>query len=267
MSKVVLVILDGLEYSTAQQCMGGLLALCNANMGKIYKMKSELPSISRPLYECILTGVKPSLSGILNNYCKPFSSNKSIFEYAKLANLKAGAAAYYWISELYNKTLFNRVKDRIIINEQSLNIPYGIFYYEDDYNDSHLFSDGECLRVKFDLDFTLFHSMNIDDIGHKFSHDSKEYRNAARKVDTMLSSLVLKWLEEGVNVIITSDHGMNNDGTHGGNLDIERDVAFFVFGDKFSFARVEVEQSGICGLVCEILGVNHDKSFAKELLK
>lgn len=68
-------------------------------------------------------------------------------------------------------------------------------------------------------------------------------------------------------MIITSDHGMNKDGTHGGNLDIERDVAFFVFGDKFSFARVEVEQSGICGLICEILGIDHDKSFTKELLK
>ncbi|AII14986.1 type I phosphodiesterase / nucleotide pyrophosphatase [Campylobacter iguaniorum] len=267
MSKVVLVILDGLEYSVAKECMGGLGALCDENIGKVYKIKCELPSISRPLYECILTGVKPAISGILNNYSKPFSSSKSIFEYAKSAGLKAGAAAYYWVSELYNKTVFDRVKDRIIINEQDLNIPYGVFYYEDDYNDSHLFSDGECLRVKFDLDFTLFHSMNIDDIGHKFGHNSKEYRNAARGVDIILSSLVLKWLEEGISVIITSDHGMNDDMTHGGNLDIERDVAFFVFGDKFSLSKAKVEQSEICGLVCELLGVKQGKNFNKELLK
>lgn len=266
MSKLILVILDGLEYETARDCMGFLQGLCEDKRGKLYRLTSELPSSSRALYECILTGVEPVKSGVVNNIVNFSSRQKSIFYYAKEAKLKAGAAAYYWVSELYNHTPFDTINDRHI-NEKRLTIPYGHFYWEDDYPDSHLFSDGESLRLKHELDFTLFHSMNIDNAGHLYSLNSKEYRNCTRKADVILSTLLLKWLDEGINVIITADHGMNDDFSHGGILKKEREVPFFVFGNIFSFEDTDIKQTEICGTSCEILGINHDKSICKEILK
>ncbi|NLK66511.1 MAG: alkaline phosphatase family protein [Campylobacteraceae bacterium] len=266
MSKVILVVLDGLSYSASKECMGFLTALINEKKGKLYKVTSELPSISRPLYECILTGVKPVHSGIVHNSQNFMSKNRSIFHYAKDAGLKAGAAAYYWVSELYNRSPFDINFDRHV-EDTSLTIPYASFYYDDSYPDSHLFSDAESLRVKFNLDFLLIHPMNIDDAGHKFGHDSKEYRNKARIADGILSLYLQKWLDEGYSVIVTSDHGMNDDHSHGGVLECEVEVPLYLFGDAFSFEECEVKQTEICGTICEILDIKHDKEINKSLLK
>lgn len=265
MKRCILVVLDGLNYDVAYENMGFLQALCEENIGKLYKMQCELPSISRPLYECILTGVKPALSGIVNNHLS-FSTQKSIFNYVKNAGLKAGAAAYHWVFELYNKMPFNPYLHRHI-DDESLPLSYGSFYCEDDYLDSHLFMDGENLRLRKNLDFLLIHSMNIDDSGHKFNVASKEYANATKKADYILSTLLLNWLKEGIDVIITSDHGMNTAHTHGGLSEEERLVPFFVFGNSFSLKECEVLQMQICGTICEVLNIKHDKTACKSLLK
>jgi len=265
MAKCILVILDGLNYEVAYENLGFLQALCEEKKGKLYEIKCELPSLSRPLYECILTGVKPVLSGIVNNSLS-FSKEISLFDLCKKAGLKAGAAAYHWVFELYNKEPFNPILHRHIENEK-LNLPFGHFYFEDDYLDSHLFADGENLRLKYGLDFLLIHSMNIDDSGHKFGSKSNEYANKAKKADDLLSRLLPDWLAEGLQVIVTSDHGMNEAKTHGGLSKAERNVPFFVFGEAFSLKDCKIKQSEICGSICEILGIKHKKSVCEPLLK
>ncbi|MDH2924742.1 type I phosphodiesterase/nucleotide pyrophosphatase [Nicoletella semolina] len=264
--KAILVILDGLNYTTALQTMGYLQALCQRNIGKLYRVSSELPALSRPLYECLLTGVAPIESGVVNNGVVRLSNQQSIFHYARAKGLTTAAAAYYWVSELYNNAPFEPVRDRHTYNAD-LPIQYGHFYYEDHYPDSHLFADGDSLRHYHQPDFILFHSMNIDDIGHKYGQDSRQYREAARNADNLLSICLPKWLDEGYQVIVTADHGMNNDGNHRADSETEARVPFYVFGEVFSLLDTEILQTQICGTICQILGVDHDKPFCAELLK
>lgn len=265
MAKCILVVLDGLNYEVAAQNLGFLQALCEQKKGRLYKMTCELPSISRPLYECILTGITPAISGIVNNDLS-FSKEISIFDLCKRAGLLAGAAAYHWVFELYNKRPFHPALHRHI-NDAHLALPLGHFYFEDDYLDTHLFADGENLRLTHAPDFLLFHSMNIDDSGHKFGSASNEYANKAKKVDDILSRLVPGWLDEGVQVIITADHGMSAAKTHGGLSKSEREVPFFVFGEAFSMKDCKIKQTQICGVLAEILGIKaHKKELCKELL-
>lgn len=82
MSKVILVVLDGLNCKSASINMGYLNALCKENLGKFYSLECELPSMSRPLYECLLTGVKPVLSGIINNKLS-FQNKQAFLTFAK----------------------------------------------------------------------------------------------------------------------------------------------------------------------------------------
>ena len=63
---VILVVLDGLSYQVAQHALGHLQAYCQAGRAALYKLDCELPALSRPLYEAILTGVAPIDSGIVN---------------------------------------------------------------------------------------------------------------------------------------------------------------------------------------------------------
>ncbi len=219
--KTILVLLDGLNYRVAHDAMGYLQAECAAGRGRLYLLESELPSLSRPLYECILTGVTPVESGVVHNHVSRLSHQQSVFHYARAARLTTAAAAYHWFSELYNRTPFDAARDRHT-DAPELPIQHGHFYYDDGYPDSHLFDDAESLRLRHQPDFLLIHPMNIDDAGHRFGLSSPQYRNAARRADGSLSRYLPEWLAAGYQVLVTADHGMNDDRSHGGVLPEER---------------------------------------------
>ncbi|MED5607973.1 alkaline phosphatase family protein [Pseudomonas sp. JH-2] len=264
---VILVILDGLNYGVAHDCMGHLQALCNAGRGRLYRLQCELPSLSRPLYECLLTGVAPIDSGILHNQVSRLSKERSLFHYARDAGLTTAAAAYHWVSELYNRSPFDAARDRHT-EDAALPIQYGHFYWTDHYPDSHLLADAEHLRRRHAPDVLLAHPMNIDDAGHRHGLNSAQYRNAARQADVLLSEYLHQWLAAGYQVMVTADHGMNDDRSHGGILPEEREVPLFVFGEAFSLDdQVRPRQVELCGSLCRILGAAHDKPVCEGLLR
>ncbi len=265
--KAILVLLDGLNFEVASHALGHLYAYCNTGRAQLYKLECELPALSRPLYECILTGVVPLDSGVVHNDMMRLSHQRSIFHYARDAGLTTAAAAYYWVSELYNRTPFDSTRDRHTL-DASLPIQHGLFYWADHYPDSHLFADAETLRLTHAPDFLLIHPMNIDDAGHRYGGNSPEYRNAARRADAILADYLQDWLDAGYQVLITADHGMNADRSHNGLLAEEREVPLLVLGDTFSLNPLaQPRQAELCGTLCTLLGVPHDKALCKELLK
>ncbi|GLT18300.1 hypothetical protein GCM10007938_20780 [Vibrio zhanjiangensis] len=264
-NKVILVVLDGLNYQVACQCMGYLNGLLEQKRSSLYRVQCELPSMSRPLYECILTGVRPIESGIVNNDIVRLSNQDSIFSLAKSQGKVTAAAAYHWVSELYNRAPFEPRRDRFT-HDKTLNIQHACFYQWDNYPDEAVFLDAEQIRLKYQPDFLLIHPMNIDDMGHKHGLDSRQYRNCTRHVDIILSHFIEGWLTDGYQILITSDHGMNNDCSHGGISPEEREVPLFVIGEHFSHKGCQVLQTDICGTVCQLLNLEHSKSYTQELL-
>lgn len=85
--------------------------------------------------------------------------------------------------------------------------------------------------------------------------------------DGYLSQWMPGWLAEGYQVMVTADHGMNDDRSHGGMLPEETTVPLFVFGEGFSRkAGLAPQQTELCGTLCSLLGVTHDKSVHRALL-
>jgi predicted AlkP superfamily pyrophosphatase or phosphodiesterase len=265
--KVILVVLDGLAYETAEQCMGFLQGLNAQGATTLYKVQCELPSKSRPLYETILTGVPPVVSGVVHNEVTRNSNQQSVFSLARDAGLISAAAAFHWFSELYNRSPYDPVRDRHTVDPEQL-IQYGCFYHGDHYPDSYLYLDAESLRRRHNPDFLLIHPMNIDNAGHKEGVDSSHYRNTVRNSDGELSKYLPAWIDEGYQVLITADHGMNSDKSHGGILPEERDVPLFVIGESFSHqSDCAPKQTEICGSICELLGIQaHGKPVTNNLL-
>lgn len=253
--RLILVLVDGLAWPVAQSMMGYLQACREAGQATLYKLSCELPSLSRPLYECVLTGVPPVHSGIVNNGIQRLSNQQSIFHLARAAERTTAAAAYHWVSELYNRSPYLPVRDRFTA-DSTLPIQHGVFYHQDDYPDEHLFLDAEVLRQRHSPDFLLIHPMGVDDAGHREGLDGVAYRNAARVVDRLLADHVPAWLADGYQVIVTSDHGMNRDGKHGGLDPEEREVPLFVLGDAFSHEpSLSVRQTDLCGACADLLGI------------
>ena len=95
------------------------------------------------------------------------SNQSSIFSFAHAQELTTAAAAYHWISELYNRAPFDPVRDRFT-HDSSMAIQNGLFYWQDHYPDDHLYAEAEYLRTHYNRDFMLVLSMNVDNAGHHF---------------------------------------------------------------------------------------------------
>lgn len=231
MQKVILVLSDALRYDVAKDNMGFLGHLVESRLASLYKIVGELPSMSRPMYETIHTGLTSSEHGIVSNSIVRLSNKPNIFQAVKNAGKVTAAAAYYWYSELYNRAPYDRIDDKETDGE-SLNIQHGRFYTEDEYPDTELFASAAHLIRKFSPDYFLLHPMGMDYYGETFGSDSKEYRNHAIYQDSKLAPLIMEWKERGYTIFVTGDHGINKDGAHGGTTPEQRTVPFFVIQPK-----------------------------------
>lgn len=255
-SRVVLIVIDALRFDTACSHMGYMQHLVESEVAARYEVRSEVPALSRPLYETILTGTPPIVHGIHSNRTVRLSTQQSLFHLAKSNGKKTAAAAYHWVSELYNSAPFQVMQDRIQLDTE-LPIENGLFYFEDHYPDSHLFTEASWLMKQKEPDFLYIHPMNVDDDGHKFTADSKEYRNRVLSVDALLSMFLPLCQERGYDVIVTADHGMTADGNHGGNTVADRHVPLFIVSDKVAAETSDklISQLEIAPLVCRLLGI------------
>lgn len=256
-NKTVLIILDGCGYDLATENLGFLEHLISEGVGGKFRIRGELPSLSRPMYETLMTGLPVYKHGITNNLIVRTSNQISLFDLCLENHLTTAASAYYWMSELYVRAPFSYRSDRIQLNSEA-KIQHGIYYYEDQYPDSHVYSDAEYLRLQFEPDFLLVHPMNVDDSGHNFGSASKEAHKKAAVENILLSTVIPLWMEAGYQIVVTADHGMNEHGLHGGNTDLQRIVPLYLFSEKVvkgDYTGKVLPQIYIAPILCRLLGI------------
>lgn len=262
MAKTIFILLDACADELARANMGWLEHMAEEGRAARYTVRCQLPALSRPLYETLLTGLRVFEHGMASNLTVRRSRHQSIFSLCRENGLTTAAAAYSWISELYNTTPFSPLSDRIQ-QEESAAIQNGIFYFEDGYPDSHVLSDAAFLRRTYDPDFLMIHTMAIDASGHQFGGGSKEQSAAALAADTAVSCLLPAWLEEGCSVLITADHGMSACGLHGGNAEDQRKVPLYLFDSRAKkgiFTGKPVSQLVVAPLLCALLGMTPSRA-------
>jgi len=257
MNKTIFVLLDACQYEAGIRNLGYLEHLIDYGKGARYKVRGELPSLSRPMYATLMTGIPVCMHGITSNATVRTLQCENVFSLCKAHAGVTAAAAYSWVSELYNHSPFRPDEDRIQIHPGGM-IDVGMFYWEDGYPDSHLFADGEYLRRRFEPDFILYHSMGIDYQGHLKGAGSREYEGAIAGADEILSQLMEGWRKEGCQVVVTADHGMNTLGIHGGSDPEQRDTPLYIFSDMVKPGRFESEyisELNVAPLLCRLLGI------------
>lgn len=255
--KVILIVSDALRNDTAQQQMGYLELLVETNLASRYCVISQLPTVSRPLYETIQTGVPPSDHGITSNHIVRCSKMPNVFETAAAHGKVTAAAAYSWYSELYNRAPYNPLEDKEI-DDPTLPIQHGRFYAEDSYPDVELFATAGALVHKFSPDYLVIHPMGMDYIGECYGANSSEYRNHATYQDQILAYTLPRWLEAGYTILVTADHGMTDDKTHGGTLPAVRHVPLYIIPPNKTCrgdTQETVSQLQIAPTLCHLLGL------------
>lgn len=267
MNKTIFVLLDACQYEAGTRNLAFLEHLVDYGKGAKYKVKGEIPSQSRPIYATLLTGLPVYAHGIIHNEIRKTLDVPNLFSLCKEKGGVTAAAAYSWVSELFNQSPFWSERDYIQLNTGK-QIDHGIFYWEDRYPDSHVIADGEFLLRSYDPDFLMVHTMFIDYIGHIFGGESKEYENSVALAGNVLAAPLARWLEAGYNVVITADHGMNPMGIHGGTDAIQRDTPLYIFSPQVQNGRFEEEaisQLNVAPLLCRLLGVDVPETMRQPL--
>ena len=268
MRKLIFVMVDALGFETAGKRGGYLEHLTEYHMAAKYRVRGELPSASRPMYETLMTGVPVWIHGIATNGVSRRSRCENLFSLCKKNGGVTAAAAFMWVSELYNGTCPFRVyQDRIQIKGKG-DIDYGLFYSDCSYPDSHLYADGEFLRKQYAPDFLLIHPMHTDTVGHPYGCASKEYQEAADYSLQNVANLLEGWRAAGYDVIVTGDHGMDELGIHGGNEPIQREVPLYIVSDQVKggdFTQQEISNLEIAPLACHLLGISPAEGMKQEI--
>jgi predicted AlkP superfamily pyrophosphatase or phosphodiesterase len=253
--RLIYVLVDGMRDDTAALRMGYLEGLVENGQALRARICSVLPSNSRPCYEAIATGTHPGENGIVANHIVRLSNKESIFHRLSKAGKTSAIVAYYWWSELYHRAPFDLVCDC----EQADNpdtFTYARFYTTDSFPDIHVFALAERLRLQYDPTFLLIHPMGVDDAGHRYGSQSKEYQASVADIDSLISQYLPTWLEEGYTVIVNADHGMNEFHSHGGTDPVERITPFYLLGrDVKVFGRQSntLPQTSLARLFCRFL--------------
>ncbi len=97
MNKVILILIDGLGYQTSVDFCGYLEARVAAGSARRTRIVAELPSMSRPLYETVHTGVPPVSTGSQQMMCPP-DNDAEYFPEVRGAGGSTAAAAFCWFS-------------------------------------------------------------------------------------------------------------------------------------------------------------------------
>jgi predicted AlkP superfamily pyrophosphatase or phosphodiesterase len=246
-----------MRYDTAVNGMGYLGHLVERKHASLYKVIGELPSMSRPMYETIHTGLPAYSHGIVANSVVRRSTKPNIFQLAVASGKTTAAAANFWFSELYNHVPYDVIDDREVDNPD-LPIQHGRFYTQDETHDLEVFYSAASLVRKFSPDYLLVHPLGMDVMGETYGSNSSEYRNRAIRQDAWLAPLIVEWMGLGYNILLTGDHGINADRMHGGTTAEMREVPLFTIlnnvGGRGNTGE-EVSQLQIAPTLCKLLEI------------
>jgi 2,3-bisphosphoglycerate-independent phosphoglycerate mutase len=196
--RVVLVIIDGLGAARAHH-LPYLDQL--RRLGTSATARSHAPTISRPNYVSILTGVEPEHSGVRNNaYPWPVELD-SVMTRARDAGL--GSVYVADASGGFGQMLAHHLTDAAFT-------PW-----------SNGFARAAALATRRGYPLVVLLPSAVDEAGHAHGAADPRYRQAAERIDAELREVLAGLDLTRDTIIITADHGHTGRGGHGGT---EREV-------------------------------------------
>ncbi len=196
--RVFLVVIDGLSHRDSYQLpyLGAL-----RSTGIDAQAVSHDPTISRPSYVSIITGVPPKISGVRNNAYSARVDLDSLMD-----RLLASGRQTAFVSDVTSG--FPRMFAQDIEDTTYAPWPNG-------------FLAASRLAVRRNYPLVILLPGRVDVVGHIDGGDSDEYREAARWVDDQLRQALSDVDLTRDAIIVTADHGHTDSGGHGGT---EREV-------------------------------------------
>ena len=262
-AKACLVIVDGLRDDTARASCHHLMAAVKAGDARLWTMRACIPTISAPLYETIHTGLAPAEHGLLDNETLRPSPHRNVFGEVRRAGGTTGVVAHSFFQTLFGGAEFDPFQHIEYDNAEGP-ITHARFYSMDAYDNDNAVQPAEidlCAQAwgiarRYHPAYLLLHTSSCDTLGHAHTGLGAAYARQAEKVDAALAQLIPRLRQLGYDVLVTADHGMDENGEHGGDADCLRNVPFFAFSDAVRFPPdALIDQRVLAPTLLSILGI------------
>jgi predicted AlkP superfamily pyrophosphatase or phosphodiesterase len=263
MTKLLLIILDGVPYRNWRRLFGNLEGWVAEGAARVWRMRATLPSTSASCYASIHTGLPPQQHRVWGNEAVYRLAQPDVFSELSNAGKRTGAVAHSFWSELFNRAPFDLVRD-IEYDEEAGPIHHGRFHTMTGYGETNqmtpsdvdLFATLTRLCEVKGVDYAMLHTCTLDSMGHRYFHDCEEMDHACYMMDAMLAPFVQRWRDRGYEVIVTADHGQDARGHHGGTGELQQDFAFYYFGtSEMPAADVVLDQLALAPSILRRMGV------------
>jgi len=263
MTKVCLVIVDGLRDDIARKMCSYLMGAVESGAARLWTMEACLPTISAPLYETIHTGRAPSEHGLLDNESLRPSTGPSVFSEVKAAGGRCAVVGHSFFHTLFGGSKFDPFA-HVEINDPEAPIAYARYYSMDGYDAENTVQPAEidlCAQAwsiadRYAPDYLLLHTSSCDTLGHIHTGQGAAYARQAQKVDAALAALIPRLFALGYDVLVTADHGMDETGAHGGDARCLRQVPFFAFSTKLRISNdVMLDQRSLAPTILALIDI------------
>jgi hypothetical protein len=226
--RAVVVVVDGLRQDEARR-MASVARVRVA--GRCAVTDVGLPSVSRPVYAVISSGVEQARTGSRNNDTDTPLAVDSLWERARAAGLRVT-----YRSELdWWGQLFPRGFDEAAV----------------------LATSRDLFAAPFTDDLTLVHPVYVDDASHDHGVGSPVQRAAVARADRELSA-ALDGLDLARDlVVVTADHGHRDAGGHGGPQPVVTEVltCFAGAGVRRDAREFRMDTTDLAPTLAVLLGV------------
>jgi hypothetical protein len=196
--RVLLVVIDALRVDASEdgRLMPNLHRMAGGGASGVAIVESWIPSTVAGI-RTIAEGIVPPPASFLHDFGTSRAPSGGIFEPLSSAGLRAFAAGPRLWSDLYGPWLAGSESLETFASRDERILRAGL----------------EALGGGYDL--IVVHLSETDDAAHLHGGRSPEYREAVRRADAALGTLVAR-AGPRTTVIVTSDHGATDEGGHAG---------------------------------------------------
>lgn len=182
-----------------------------------WQVSAAQPTLSRPNYATIVTGVDPTEHGILDNSNTTPLPSGHLFDQLESHGFTVALIGYHWWQELTGRTG-----------------KMWRYYRDDQTDDQEIFTQTRDFLIA-PANLLIVHPMGVDWAGHRFGAGSAQHRAAVSRMDELIATFRDQWMHhtdgQG-SLVVGSDHGMGHDGLHGRPRPQETTVNYFIYSSQ-----------------------------------
>ena len=233
-SKLTFIIIDALRAdffgsfhkNVLKESMPFLNYLMNSNHAKFFTSIAQTPTVTMPRIKALLAGIKPHYIDLLMNLNTARFTEDNLLNQA---HRKSKRLVFYgddtWLY-MFSSDLFLRY-----------NVTYSFFATDYIQVDTNV-TDNLLLELKKldEWDYLFLHYLGVDHIGHTFGPQSSLMPKKLKEMDSIIK-LIFKELSKNDDrylIVITGDHGMTDQGNHGGSTSQEFETGLIFIDTKMN---------------------------------